>query len=85
MSERVTEIKRQRGVFGWLFVLLLIAFNLAVAYGFYKNLTGAGAGTKRGEDGIVALVMVWVMGDIILGLLVLLTKGKTVITKRTRR
>lgn len=92
--------KRRRGFFGWLFLLIFLAFQalmilMVVANGSAVSavnqeaevacegdqicedlvLVGAGIGA-----GMVAGIgwFVWMLGTVILGLLVLFTRGKTV-------
>jgi hypothetical protein len=94
---RVLVEKRQRGFFGWLFLIVFIVFNLFMAYGFFAGLAGNASEYGRLTDdasragyavgtslGLGAILIVWVAGDMILGLFVLLTRGKKVIIERVQ-
>lgn len=93
----VTRIeKRKRGIFGWVFLILFWAFNALMLAWFIGGMgatsetvaaaasdaerAGAAIGTMIGAGMILSI---WVMGDIILGVLVLLTRGKKVIVETT--
>lgn len=80
--------KPQRGFWGWLFLLAFVGFNIlmVVALGSYfidvGSLIESGneyerAGAALGTTiGIGMLLEIWALGDIILGLFVLMTKPK---------
>ena len=83
-----------RGFFGWVFLLIFLGFNaLMLAWLIaYWNLLSEGvssadtaraAGTAIGGTiGTGMLLVVWVLGSVITGILALLTRGrKTIITE----
>lgn len=86
--------KRQRGVFGWIFLILFWAFQLIMVLWFVGGLSAAGdtaagmtnemeragaaVGTAIGASMIIAL---WAFGTIIFGALALLTRGKKIIVE----
>ncbi|MFB2530687.1 hypothetical protein ACEYYA_00800 [Paracoccus sp. p3-h83] len=95
MSTTVTRIeKRKRGVFGWLFLLLFIGFNLLMLFAFISGVGGSAeqashltteaerAGAALGTAlGAGFLLSIWAAGAIILGIIVMLTRGKKIITE----
>lgn len=83
--------KRKRGVFGWLVAIVFWGFNLLMlawlvsAFGLvgeqYSSATSnaARAGTAIGAGlGISMLLGVWLIGDLILGLIMYFTRGPLV-------
>lgn len=86
--------RRKRGIFGWVFLILFWGFNAVMAVslvgGLSENSTqyatlatdaeraGYAAGTAIGAG---LMLTVWVMGAIILGLFVLLTRGSKVVVE----
>lgn len=96
MAKTVQIEKRKRGIVGWFFLLLFIGFNILMLASLIAGIggsaeavsgmntdaerAGAGLGMVLGFGMILSL---WVMGDIILGLFVLLTRGKKIITTET--
>lgn len=89
--------KRKRGVFGtivwWIFLLFnaLMLFSVIAGWGEFGNYIetattpGERAGTIIGSAiGIWILLMIWLVGDIVLGILVLLTRGKKEFIQETR-
>jgi len=93
----ITRIEtRKRGIFGWIFMILFWAFNALMAFGLFGGISsnmnraetlgteaekaGYAIGTAIGAGGIL---VVWVLGAILLGICVLLTRGKKVIVERT--
>ena len=81
------EVKGKRGVFGWLFLLLFIAFNLLMIVAVVVGLGGSAevvgsaasgaekAGATIGAGlGLGFLLTIWVIGDILLGIPVMLTR-----------
>lgn len=82
---------RKRGFFGKVAKFLFIAFNLLMLAWFVLTLTyvvqdhdpAAENAVKAGEAlavlfGTTAFLVLWVLGDIILGLLVLLSRGQKI-------
>jgi len=88
--------KRQRGVVGWVFLILFWAFNALMAFGLFAGLdsatktaagltseaeqAGAAIGTAIGASMIVSI---WMAGAVILGIFVMLTRGKKIIVETT--
>ena len=80
--------KAKRGVFGKISIFLFWAFNALMAYSIWGGtqaalegqdaLTGAeAAGAAIGTGiGVTMLIMLWVFGAVILGLMALLTRPK---------
>jgi hypothetical protein len=93
MGRVVSRATRKRGFFGWVFLLVFLAYNgLMLAWLIaYANVisntqvhgAAAGAGKVIGANlGTGILLFFWVGGAVILGLLALLTRGsKTVIVE----
>lgn len=93
MAKTIQVEKRKRGFFGWIFLLLFWAFNIAMVAAIIAGMNGsaehaatlttdaekAGAGIGMAL-GLSMLLSIWVMGDILLGIFVLLTRGKKIIT-----
>jgi hypothetical protein len=85
---------RKRGIFGWIFLLIFLAFNAFMTYmlaAWFLVLAHAPpAGSEGGKVGfaigagigLTAILVLWVLGSLITGLLALLTRGrKTIITE----
>lgn len=92
MSRIVRTEVRKRGFFGKLIKYAFIAFNLLMIVFFIMGIDGLSEGAKDLQSdaekagyglgaalGMGALLLIWALGDIILGLLVILTRGKTTI------
>jgi hypothetical protein len=88
--------KRKRGFFGMLFWLVFLAFNvlmglwmffaIKISSEHYQATADAASQAGTAIGGTIAvgiLVWLWLFGDIILGLLVLLSRGKKVTIERT--
>ena len=89
MAKVIRTEKRQRGVFGqiakWLFILFNVGMLIGVIAGLINGgnftqtlhsqaeINAAGAGVAIG---IGLLLVFWAAGDIVLGLLVIFTRGK---------
>lgn len=86
-----TEI-RKRGVFGWVVLVLFWAFNALMAFWMIAGLGAAGrtlneaaseaeqAGAAVGTAiGAMMILVMWGFGALILGLMVLLTRGRVVV------
>src|SRR5579862_3692056 len=96
MARRVIrEEREQRGCFGWGLLILFWLFNDFMVYAVFGGLfnisrlapaadqaeqTGRAIGTGIG---LWLLASVWVMGDLILGIPVLLTRGHRVMVEET--
>lgn len=94
MAKIIRKEIRKRGILGWIFLLLFVGFNLIMAVGLYGGLSGAAQNVPMTEGGRAGhaigtaigtgmILSIWVMGDIILGAFVLLTRGKKIITEET--
>ena len=94
MSTIVRTEKYQRGVFGTVFKWAFIAFNiLMVAWlvtgmnsvsQMTANSDAARAGHAIGATIAFSMVLgIWMMGDIILGVLVLLTRGDKIVVEQS--
>lgn len=97
MSEIIRTETRQRGPFGKLVLALFWIFNLGMAASFVAGLGGAGetmatmqsdaerAGAAIGTAvGAGMILTIWFLGAAILGMMVMFTRGKTIVTE-TRR
>lgn len=80
-----TEI-RKRGFFGWVFFLMFLGFNAVMAWSLLAGLADIGGQTPADANlraaheigatiGVGILLIVWAAGAVILGLLVMLTRG----------
>lgn len=96
MATVIRTEKRKRGIFGTIVWWAFLAFQALMALVLYHAITGAAdvaqtatdAGGRAGAaiGGTLAagfLLMVWLIGSLILGIIVLLSRGKTVTTERT--
>lgn len=86
--------KRKRGIFGKLFLLCFWIFNGLMAWWMVASFGAAGEAIGNAADENVragaaigsalatgVILTIWMAGAVILGLLVLMTPGKTVITE----
>jgi hypothetical protein len=94
MARIIRKETRKRGFFGWLFLLAFIGFNvLMIAWlvQYWSTLSqmtatsdaekvGAAIGGTIGSGMILTL---WALGDVILGIIVLLTRGRKTIIEET--
>jgi hypothetical protein len=81
MARIVRREVRKRGFFGWLFLLVFLGFNALMVYFLARfiGLVSALPGTAEQAGGGIAiglLLIVWVCGSVITGLLALLTRGQ---------
>lgn len=75
--------KPKRGFFGSLFMAVFILFNVLMAFVMYSGMSSidpelaktAGGSVGTGI-GFTMILIIWALGDIVLGLLVLFTKPK---------
>jgi hypothetical protein len=91
MGAAFIERRKKRGIFGTIVKWLFIAFNIfmliALINGFsaathdYNHLSDAGkAGAAIGTTvGVTLVLVLWGMGDLILGIIVLLTRGEKIL------
>jgi hypothetical protein len=90
MGEIVQMEVRQRGFFGWLFLLIFFGFNLLMFFWLWKYWellsTGDQPTSDAGRAGAVigtalgtgAILFVWLVGAVVTGLFAILTRGKRV-------
>lgn len=94
MSTVVRTEKRQRTIFGKLMKWIFIGFNLLMLMWFIDAATRISQMTVDSDAGRVGqaigatlgfsvLFGVWIMGAILLGLFVLLTRGNTIVIEET--
>lgn len=97
MTQLVRTEKYQRGFFGHAFKWLFIAFNAVMLIWLIGGMmavsnhsatltneaerAGAAIGTAIG---VGAILFIWIVGAVILGLFTMLTKGKKIIVEETR-
>ena len=92
---RFTE-KRQRGIFGWFFLLLFWGWQILMAYSVVMGLAGSGndmarytteaerAGAAIGTTiGFSILLTLWAVGSVVFGALAFFTRGKKIIIQET--
>lgn len=89
MTKIIRKETRKRGLFGWLALVVFLLFNVIMLIAFVGGMQGAAnlsattdaerAGHAIGTMmGATALLTIWVLGDIILGAFVLLTRGRKI-------
>jgi hypothetical protein len=94
MAKIIRRETRRRGFFGWLFLLLFLAFNALMALWLFaywgelgKIATPSEAErvgrTIGGTIGTGLILFFWVSGAVITGLLALLTRGRKTIVEET--
>ncbi|MEA2950685.1 MAG: hypothetical protein QOJ96_205 [Alphaproteobacteria bacterium] len=94
MSTVIRTEKRQRSAFGQIVKWIFIAFNvlmlvwLVSAMSAVSQLTPDSDAARAGHAigaaiGFSMVLSIWVMGDLILGLFVLLTRGNKIIVEET--
>ena len=95
MATIVREEKRKRGIFGTLMWWVFIAYNVVMLIALFAGIkdaaqvsdnaisqaekAGAAAGMMLGAGMVMTI---WLVGALILGLIVALTRGKTVIVEK---
>lgn len=97
MTRTVRIEKRQRGIFGWIFLILFWGFNALMLFALFAGMSDNSAGyqtlTSEAEKtgyavgtaiGAGLIVMFWAAGAVILGLFVILTRGKKVIVETVK-
>lgn len=95
MATVIRTTKRKRGFFGTIVWWLFLAFNVLMAIWLFASINAAGqqyqastdaayqAGTAIGGTlAVGGLLIFWLIGSLILGLIVALTKGKEVTTEK---
>lgn len=96
MSNQIVQIEtRRRSFVGKLVKWSFIGFNILMLIWLIAGLGGAGQGMDEMTEaqrtgtaigagiGAMFIFIIWVLGDIILGIAVLLTRGKKIITTQT--
>lgn len=96
MASTVRTERYRRGFFGWIFLILFWGFNALMAYATFVGLSGSAedmaqlttdaekAGYAAGTAiGASFILIVWAAGALILGLFVMFTRGRKVITETT--
>lgn len=97
MATVIRTETRKRGIFGKIILLLFWLFNGLMLWWLVSvlGMTGTEIGAAANENtraglaigGTIAtgmILLIWMAGAVILGLLVLLTPGKTIITENTK-
>jgi hypothetical protein len=86
---------RKRGFFGWVFLILFLAFNAFMAvflFNYWQAVSQISTPTSAAHTGAViggtigtgVIAFFWVAGAVVLGLLAMLTRGrKTIIIEET--
>lgn len=94
MATVVRREVRKRGFFGWVFLLLFLAFNafmLTTCVAGMSSLSRMQTGSAAEEAGraigatigLSMIMFIWLAGAIILGLIALLTRGSTTVITET--
>jgi hypothetical protein len=96
MAKIIRTEKRQRGVFGQIAKCLFILFNVGMLIGVIAGLRNVGNFTQTLHSqaelnaagvgatiGIGFLLVFWAAGDVVLGLLVMFTRGKVSIIEES--
>jgi hypothetical protein len=91
MAKIITTQYRKRGIFGKIFKWGFVLFNLLMALWFFGGLISVGGQVATETDtarqvggaigatiGLTAILGLWLVGDLILGVLALATRGKIV-------
>lgn len=91
MSKTVTTHVRKRGVLGKVFKWCFVLFNILMAFWFFAGFFSVGGqvasetnaarqvgGAIGATIGLAMVFGIWIVGDLILGVLVLATRGKMI-------
>lgn len=92
---RIVRIERhRRGFFGWIFRLLFLSFNilmlLVISHSFYtawrlsEDLANRDDIRVGATGAIGALLFIWIVGALFLGVLSYVTRGNKVIIEESR-
>lgn len=96
MSQVVRIEKRKRGFFGKLIKYVFIAFNVIMAVIFITGVNNISNMPEASSDagragaaigtavGIGMILFIWALADIILGILVMLTRGSKIIIENVK-
>ena len=82
MVKIIRKETRRRGFFGWVFLLIFLAFNAFMTAWMVAVWNVGGTGLSSGIATAV-LLFVWAAGAIVTGLLALLTRGRRTIIEET--
>ena len=85
---------RRRGFFGWVFLVIFLAFNAFMAawmYAYWSSISEVAATSEAAKTGKIVgvtiatgiLLTFWAMGSVVTGLLALLTRGRKTIIEET--
>jgi hypothetical protein len=98
VATTVTTEKRKRGFFGWVFLLIFWLWQIIMIVSLVSGLSGSSgvynsatsdagrAGAAIGTGlGVTAILVFWCLGTIILGFLVMFTRGKKILITRTEQ
>lgn len=94
MAKIIRKEVRKRGIFGWIFLIAFWGFNAVMALSLYAGIKGVSeiqpqdaaqeAGTVIGATfGVGMLLAIWLLGALLLGLLVLFSRGRKTIIEET--
>jgi hypothetical protein len=96
MTKIIRTEKRKRGLFGQIFKWLFIVFNIFMLISLIVGLNNVGnltqtlhSDAERNAAGVGAtlgvgfILFLWAAGDVILGLLVMFTRGKVLVINET--
>lgn len=94
MAKIIRKETRKRGFFGWIFRAIFILFNILMLlwlfsyWGSLSEMNTSSDAERAGAaiGGTIAsgmILTIWVLGDIILGLFVLFTRGRKTIIEET--
>ena len=94
MQKVIRTERRKRGIFGWLFLIVFWGFNALMGISMFVGVGGNAEGyAQLGSDaeragyvagtalGGVFLLFIWAAGALILGMLVMATRGQKVIVE----
>jgi hypothetical protein len=94
MARIIRKETRKRGFFGWLFLLLFLAFNTVMVAWLISYWNTVGRMTTHGDAeaagaaigatiGTSMLLGIWMAGAVILGIFVLLSRGRKTLIEET--
>ena len=96
MARTITTTKRKRGIFGTIVWWLFLAFNALMAFWMFGLWSTVGQqndltdGSAESAGAVIGgtlasgmILTIWIIGALILGLIVALTRGKTVTVQET--
>lgn len=95
MNERIIEERRKRGVIGWVFLVGFWGFNAIMALMLFagvasvQDMPAAASEAERAGQavgsviGVGMILAIWGFGVVILGAMVMLTRGRKIIVERS--